>query len=481
MPAGRKLQSNTTLYPLITFVGLFVIATTLAIIFYIKAESNRTKAITAQSQLNKIATSAELRKIGAIVGTKQGRKSRLRTMLDYLDEMVYLIIGGLKEDTSAEVKVDTANRKTEEILGLLVQEYPDLRTDDPNTTGLIYTIEKLKIKLGNVTNTALAKEEQFKELQNRFDDTLAVNSEKEQALLAEKQKYQQQVNDIMQNYNELKVLMQQTSDQQVQTLTSQLEEEKTNFKQLNQELLKVQAEFKIINNRLNRSQEKLLALVPAPDNEVAAFKPDGKVVLIDEAAKIVHLDLGIDDRVYRGLTFSVYDKNTSIPRDGKGKAEIEVFDVRKNISSARIIRSEMTNPVITGDIIANLIWNSDKANTFVVAGDFDLDSNGKIDYNAIDKIKTLIEKWGGTVSNAVAIDTDFLVLGKPPEILKKPTFEEMEVDPVAMSKYEASLQKLALYKEILNQAQLLSIPIFNAERFLYFIGYKTQSSKAGAF
>ena len=62
------------------------------------------------------------------------------------------------------------------------------------------------------------------------------------------------------------------------------------------------------------------------------------------------------------------------------------------------------------------------------------------------KIKALIEKWGGRVADTVSIDTDFLVLGKAPNVRKKPTFEEMEVYPTAMEKYEASLQKLAHYR-----------------------------------
>jgi len=50
-----------------------------------------------------------------------------------------------------------------------------------------------------------------------------------------------------------------------------------------------------------------------------------------------------------------------------------------------------------------------------------------------------------------------------------------------MEKYEASLQKLAHYNEVKNGAQTLWIPVFNYERFLYFIGYKAQSSRPGAF
>ena len=38
MPPGKRRQSNAMLYTLITFVGLFIIATTVAVIYYVKAE-----------------------------------------------------------------------------------------------------------------------------------------------------------------------------------------------------------------------------------------------------------------------------------------------------------------------------------------------------------------------------------------------------------------------------------------------------------
>ena len=607
MAAGKRAPSNTMLYTVITFVFLFILTTVLAVIYYLKAEEYRTQVATLQSQRDELASTAELRKIGAIVGAKQPRKSRLGTMVDYLDEMVSLTLGTLPEDTSAEVKVDTVKRKTQDTLELLTQEHleqpetenvglkasakefvdllvngdfatapqnfdetmssalpadkleeiwkvtteqtgpfkqqigvrtekqlqfdvvfvtcefekspidvklvynsegqisgvffiptppqvletyrrtPETKAEtktesiDPTANGLIRVIERLKAKLDNTANAALALQRQFEQLRNRFDDATAASLEKEQILLAEKEKFQQQVNDIKQDYNELKDLMKQTTDQQVQNLMTQLEDERADRKQLNQNLLKTQAELKMAENRMNRAQKKLQALVPPPDSEVAAYKPDGKIILIDDRAKIVHLNIGSDDRVYRGLTFSVYEKNMPIPRDGKGKAEIEVFNVGKTFSAARIIRSEIKRPVIADDIVANLIWDTEKTNVFVVIGEFDLDDDGVLDYDAVGRIKALIEKWGGMADDDVSVDTDFLVLGRPPQALRKPTFEEMEVDPMAMEKYEAALQKLTHYKEVQTRAQALFVPVFNAERFLYFIGYKEQSIRAGAF
>jgi hypothetical protein len=361
------------------------------------------------------------------------------------------------------------------------EQLPYIVIDNPNTIGLIRIAEKLKTKLNNTASTANATSQQLKDLQDRFDDVMAVSFEKEQTLLAEKEKYQQQVDDIKQDYAELQALTKQTTDQQVQTLMKQLEQERDSRKQVYQGLLKTQAELKMAQDKMKRTQEMLQAIVPPPDAEAPAYKPDGSIMLIDDPTKIVHLSIGSNDRVYRGLTFSVYDKNMPIPKDGKGKAEVEVFSVGETFSAARIIRSEIKRPIIVDDIVANLIWDSKKTNVFVAAGDFDLDSDGQTDRNAADKLKALIQKWGGRVDDSVSIETDFVVLGTVPRVLRKPTFEQMEVDPMAMQRYEASLQKLADYQEVQNRAEALLVPTFNLERFLYFIGYREQAGRPGAF
>ncbi|MHC4068917.1 MAG: BRCT domain-containing protein [Planctomycetota bacterium] len=480
MPIGKK-QSNTSTVALIIFVFLFVVALIAAIACYMKFEEYRTKATELQSQTDELAKPAELRKIGALVGEKQRTQSRLGTMLDYMDQMTVLAIGGEPEDTSAEVKLETAKRQSKEFLALLAKDYTDYEGLDAEKVGLIRTLEKLKTTADNLRDVAVTTQQQLQELQKRFDEAAAANFDKEQTLLAEKEQYKQQVDTVQKDYSDLKALLEKSTEDQVQTLIAQMEEERETSRELNQRMLRTEAELKIAHKRMQRAQEKLQGIVSPPDMEVAAYKPDGKVLLIDDPTKIVHINLGSDDRVYRGLTFSIYDKNMPIPKDGRGKGEIEVFNVGENISAARIIRSETRNPIILDDIVANLIWDAEQVNTFVVAGDFDLNDDGNTDDDAVEKITALIQKWGGRAARNISVDTDFVILGKPPQVLRKPTFEQMEIDPMAMQKYERSLYNLEHYKETRDQAQTLSIPIFNAERFLYFIGYKTQATQPGAF
>ena len=138
--------------------------------------------------------------------------------------------------------------------------------------------------------------------------------EKERAWLAEKEEYRQQVDTIKQDYNDLEALLEQTSEERVQALKTQLDEEKANYEQEHQEKLKIQAQLKMTQDRMKRYQDELRKIVPQPDNEVVAHKSDGKIILVDGPAKVVHLNIGRVDRVYPGLTFAVYDKNMPIPK-----------------------------------------------------------------------------------------------------------------------------------------------------------------------
>ena len=479
MPAGKK--SSAALYTLIIFVATTIIGVGLAVLFFIQAASCKNKAETLQTQVDDLATSAELRKIPAMVGDKQRGKSRLGTMVDFVDETTGLITGKVPEDMPAESKVNDAKLKVKETMAQLAKQYPDIGLDDPNGAALIPAIGKLSSKLENTNKMIAATEQQLSDLQKRFNDAIQNSLDKEKTLSEEKDKALAQLTTIQKEYSELKVLLEKSASQQVKSLTAQLETEKANAKQANQDMLKAEAELKLAQDKIKKIQDSLNAVVPPPDVEVAAFKIDGRVILLDEKSKTVFINVGSEDHAYQGLTFAIYDKNTPMPKDGKGKAEIEVYNVGKNVSTARITQWDPKNPIIVDDVIANLVWDSCKINVFVVAGEFDLDGDGAADDNGTERVKALIERWGGKVDDKISVDTDFLVLGSEPQKPKKPTFEEAEANPETAEKYEAAIEGMPQYDEALKKAQMLSVPIFNMERFLYFIGYKTQADRPGAF
>jgi hypothetical protein len=470
------------LYTVVTFVALFVAATTVAVIYYVKYEKQYDLTQRAQDELAEVMTPNEQRQgLGQIVGAIGPRKSGLGVMVDYLNQTVGLIKGEPVQDTTAEVKVQQAVTEATELINRIRTEDPNVEIVEPNSIGLVRVAEKLHNHLVNTREAVQELEDELKKLQADYSNAIEDFMAKKEELVTEKDEYYQRLQTLEADYKELKTLVEQTSEERVQNLLSQLEEAQAERERLEDELGQVRSEYRIAERRLEQAREQLDKYVGAPQMDVASYKPDGGVLMVDDRTQVVHINLGSNDRVYQGLTFSVYDKTAPIPKDGKGKAEVKVFNVEANISQARIINGDNKNPIIEGDMVANLIWDSEETNVFVVAGDFDLDGDGSIDQYAVERITNLVEQWGGKVEESVSVNTDYVILGEQPKLLAKPTFEQLEVYPEAMERYEASVDKLSRYRRIREQAETLSIPILNYERFLYFAGYKQQSQQPGAF
>ncbi len=490
MPPGKRRQSNAMLYTLITFVGLFIIATTVAVIYYVKAEELRTSAQEAQNELNKMASADEVRRVGDIVGTKLPGETNLGSMVQYFDRVASVIVGKPIQVTSAEVNVGNAMNAFRSLVEQ-AQPYitiapadpnataPDLA--DPNRVSLRSMASDLLAKIKQTSDQLDARTEQLQDLQQEFTDATGLWQQTANDLNAKIDEYRVQVQQTKTDYNDLRALLEQSSEQRAANILRQLEEERARSRQLNQDLLRTQAQLEVAQERLNSALTEVAKTQPSPDPEAAALAPDGKIILIDEASGIVHINLGSNDHIYRGLTFSVYDKAPGVPRDGKPKAEIEVFAISKTTSTARILSSEERNPVATDDIVANLIWDRTKTNQFVIAGDFDLTGSGIPTYDAKDRIAGLIQKWGGATSDAVSAKTDFVVLGTKPQVPPEPSFEDLTQDPTLRDKYNAAQAQLEYYNEIRQQAAAFYIPVFTFDRFLYFIGYEDYIGKPGAF
>ncbi len=490
MPPGKRRQSNAMLYTLITFVGLFIIATTVAVIYYVKAEELRTTTQEAQTELSRMASADEVRRVGDIVGTKLPGESNLGSMVQYFNQLTALIVGRPIQVTSAEVNVGHA---TKAFRSLVEQARPyitiappdpnaaDPDLADPNRVSLRSMTNDLLARIRQTSEQLAARTQQLQKLQQQFTDATGLWQQTADDLNAKIGEYERQVQQTQADYNDLRALLEQSSEQRAANILRQLEEERALSRQLNQDLLQTRAELEIAQERLSGALTEVAKVQPSPDPEAPAHKADGKIILVDEAAGIVHINLGSEDRIYRGLTFSVYDKASGVPRDGKPKAEIEVFSIGRTTSTARILSSEKRNPIATDDIVANLIWDAEKRNHFVIAGDFDLTGKGQPTYDAKTRIADLIQRWGGAVSDDVSAKTDFVILGAEPSVPPEPTFENLASDPTLRDKYEAARQRLDYYNRVRQQAQAFYIPVFTFDRFLHAIGYENYIGKPGAF
>ncbi len=481
MAMAKRSQSNPWMTVAAIFIAVSLIAIVAAIVIYLNYEEQSKTLQDLQAQQEDLIKDSKIAALPRLIGEKASRDTYMDVSLGYIDKLVVKVLGSPGEDTSAQAKFATVNSKIKNFMQSFGENYPQLAAIDVNTIGLVGTMGRMKTKLDylrDMKNDLQAKLNQEQNLRKQNEKSTQETITK---LEEEKNQAAQQAADVQKSYNELKDFMDKSTEEQVQNLRKDIENMTAKADSLNDDLLKTQAELKVASTLLKDAREQLAVFTGKPDIEPMIREQDGKIVLIDEHAKIVHINLGRKDNVYPGLTFGVYEKTAPIPSDGKGKAEIEVFNVAERISTARILNSKIRNPILLEDKVANLVWSKEKKNLFVVTGDFDLDFDGAKDYQAKDKISHLIRNWGGDIEKTVSANTSFVVLGDPTRVLARPTYDDISVDPLAMEKYEASIKELKDYQEIIKQAQMLDIPILNYERFLYLIGYKSQSLRAGAF
>jgi hypothetical protein len=157
----------------------------------------------------------------------------------------------------------------------------------------------------------------------------------------------------------------------------------------------------------------------------------------------------------------------------QGKASIEVVRLSNRQAECRIIRQSVGQPVVEGDLIANLVYDKNTKYSFVVFGEFDLDQDGTPTPGDAEVVQRLITQWGGKLQQGVAVDTDYVVLGFEPEV---PLREDNET-PTDVIRRENAEKAAEAYAAVRNRAIELNVPILNQNRFLYYVGYYEQAQR----
>ena len=250
---------------------------------------------------------------------------------------------------------------------------------------------------------------------------------------------------------------------------------------LNADLAEANGRAKKFDDQNKALQGKLLALRQPVDQ--IARQPDARVMRT-AGDGIVYVDLGTGDGVSAGMSFEIYDRIQGIPKVGdsnndenlpKGKASIEILRVSPGSSECRIVRQTPGETVVEGDSVVNIVFDKNIKYNFVVYGSFDLRRSGQTNPNDTDVVKRLITSWGGKVVPKLDANTDFVVIGRVPEV---PNYSAEELErPEIKFQQEQKQKEVAEYDELLGQALQLNIPVLNQNRFLYFTGYFEQAAR----
>ena len=137
------------------------------------------------------------------------------------------------------------------------------------------------------------------------------------------------------------------------------------------------------------------------DNSNREFKADGTILVSEAKDGFVVIDRGFAHHLRNGTRFTVFTK-----RGGKivTKGQIQVTAVQERISTARVLEElDGNDPLITGDMLHNPVYDPEHARSFAIRGDFQRFSHAEI--------ARFIQESGGRLDQNLSINVDFLVAG----------------------------------------------------------------------
>lgn len=274
---------------------------------------------------------------------------------------------------------------------------------------------------------------------------------------------------------------QQTNEQLQQDLDSMEALLSNDMREARAQMQQTIDELRVANDEADRQLAAALSRIAelTADRGIGLAKitnPDARIVSITEQGNQTHvyLDIGRNQKLAKGMTFSVFGPDQLIKLEDDAelepKAVIEVFALADNSATARVVQRQRGRRVEVGDAAVNIAFDPNRVFRFFVFGDFDIGDTGTPKAADRDRITSRIRAWDSEVAEDIDYDVDYLVLGKAPELPRELTGSERS-DPIRIQEYNAALRKYNTYTDLLNQAQEYNIPVLNQNRFLDLIGY----------
>ena len=233
---------------------------------------------------------------------------------------------------------------------------------------------------------------------------------------------------------------------------------------------------------LIRINQRLLAANEANDSKQFT-SADGEVVRVEPRTETIYVDLGRNDQIRPGVTFSVYDKNEVGPNGGDRsalKGAIEILNVGNSLSEARILQDDYKNPISAGDPIFSPVWSRGQAGKFAFVGLIDLDGDGQT-AGERDRLRRILDDAGSEFSVYIDDDGNW-VDGDGDDSVDRPLDQQTEMlvigeippaDELTSESDRAKAEKMRVaLKELQSQARRNGIPVKSLKVFLDSIGYQ---------
>jgi len=236
---------------------------------------------------------------------------------------------------------------------------------------------------------------------------------------------------------------------------------------------KYEDEIKKLRNDINKLQNHLkdLSGVVKEFREVPTETGvDGRIVSVaGQGGEVAYADLGEDDGILLGMTFSVFSPSELGKTEPQPKANCRVVKIMGNSCELRIYEIMGDNPVVSGDVLHNPVYDRQRRMRFVLKGSMDMDGDG---FDDSEELKALIQEFGGRIDAELTVQADFLILGEEPEVPAPPDPGD---GPQKQQAYRDARKRFIDYTEARARAENFSIPILNLNRFLGLVGVAGQT------
>ncbi len=447
---ARVVQQRTSPpYLTIVFVFLFLVATTLAVLFYLEADKAGKGATEDRDTLGKLASRSELND-SRVRLLMQGRGTAVGKMLVQIENLTAALTGQAGDADEAVEQATAIATQIQSNQGLA----NDVTSLLQSSTAAEMNIQTLNNQLTDKGNQLASKSAQIDELILQQADSMA--------------QVRKEVTDLQNNLAQREDVLRAQLDQakeQWHENRANLDSSVATSTQENEQLL---LELQQARAEIDRMKKLLRPEDPA---KKAMPLPDGKILDVVLELGEVYINLGKSHNLRPGQTFSVYPPTGIAEAAEKGK--LVVIDVDEDIAVCKIAAQKDADPIIIGDLIGNVAFDRTRTYSFVVAGYFDLYGTGRASSAGAEETKMMIREHGGKVLAKLDIQTDFLVLGLAPT---QPTKPRPDDPPAAHAVYTEQMKLYSQYQDIVDQAKDLNVPILTTNRFLAFIGYSPQQA-----
>jgi NAD-dependent DNA ligase len=418
-------------YLLFVFVFLFLVAATLAVIGFMKADETEQKVTRLENETQELQSERDtLAKESA-------------DLVEYITGVEGSTVEGIQAAESARETTDLRTGLAVDIKNL----YAELNERDAQVQELKNQLDTRLTEIGDSRTT-------FSEERDKWEARLTELEEEKQAIQAKLSTSQEDYEKRMEQHTEN--LEKVRSD-----LQEEIEEKNNQIEQL---VLKLQDRDEEITELRNTVEKLKTQLTPGGTDVVNL--PDGQIIKAAPGSEYCYINLGVESNVRQGMTFVVYDNEAAFKEDGKGK--IRVIKVNEYVSECKIVEQSSDNPIMQGDAVANIAFNTGRVYTFVVAGQFDLYNTGQASELGRQAVIDAIQQFGGRINEEINVQTDYVVMGVPPT---KPTEPAPDAEATVQRAYQEQMKQYEAYSQALDKAQAMKIPVLNGKRFIELTGY----------